>query len=474
MITMTTSDVSTRLLDDAVARAAERAQLESRPVLLSYSVEASAPLDPVAIFAAGAFRPGYRAYWEQPATGELLVGLGEADAASLRGDARFADAAGMVREGRERTLTERPAGLPGGPVRFAAFAFAAERDLAGAWREVPDGRLILPRLLVASSAGRTSHTINLWVDPYADLEALAIEARADLDRLSLLSLDSAGESAAPEIVARVERPDAVTWRQAVADSVASIRLRELEKVVLARSLELAASAPFSPESALRRLRAGGPAATVFAIANGPRCFLGATPERLVRLRDGIVSVDCLAGSIARGVDDAADAQLADQLLASAKDRGEHDVVVRSVEQALAGVCDQISRPVDAPHIRQSRNVQHLSTPLTGRLRAGACVINLVERLHPTPAVGGFPRELALDMIRAREGFDRGWYAGPVGWVDEQGEGEFAVALRSGLLNGNNATLFGGAGIVADSEPDAEYAETGLKMRPMLAALGVEV
>jgi isochorismate synthase len=471
--TLTEPGTSLQTLEALVAQAADRPRLEGCATLVSYTVAAKRPLDPVAIFAAGANRSGYRAYWEQPATGELLIGLGEADATSLEGVSRFRDAAAIVREGGERAMIERPDSLPGGLIWFAAFAFAPERDPNGVWREIPSGRLILPRMVVATCAGTTSHTLNLCVQPNADVESIVFDAQADLERLSRLSGQSSTDEMAVRIRARIEQPDRDAWQEAVANSAAAIRRGEIEKVVLARSLQLNADEPFSPESALRQLRAAGPAATVFAIANGPRCFIGATPERLVKLRDGVVSVDCLAGSIARGVDAADDARLAQRLLDSAKDRAEHDVVVRIVENALAEVCEQISRPKDAPEVRQSRNVQHLSTPLTGRLREGNCVINLVERLHPTPAVGGFPLELALDVIREREGFDRGWYAGPIGWVDDQGEGEFAVALRSALLDGSRATLFAGAGIMADSDPAAEYAETALKMRPMLTALGVE-
>lgn len=472
MTMLASAEASVMALRELVERASTRARLDSKPLIVSFTVAADEPVDPVAIFAIGAERGGYRAYWEQPATGELLVGIGECEAISLDGDKRFAKTARIIRESRNHMLVERPIGLPGGPIRFAAFAFDSNRDPEGAWRDIPAGRLILPRLLVAARDGRCGFTVNFSIDPDTDVPDAVGRAVVDLERLRG-ARNRGDEIDRIDICNRIERPGADAWRSAVADSVAAIRQGALEKVVLARSLQLDAANEFSPESALKRLRAGGPAATVFAVANGPRCFLGATPERLVRLRDGIVSVDCLAGSIARGDTPADDARLARQLLASDKDRGEHDVVVRIVENALADVCDGLHRPDGTPHIRLSRNVQHLSTPLTGRLRDGFCVMNLVERLHPTPAVGGFPLQPALDVIAQREGFDRGWYAGPVGWVDGEGEGEFAVALRSALLNGSSATLYAGAGIVADSDPVAEYAETALKMLPMLAALGVD-
>jgi isochorismate synthase len=164
--------------------------------------------------------------------------------------------------------------------------------------------------------------------------------------------------------------------------------------------------------------------------------------------------------------------LGEQLLASAKDRHEHEVVVRTVVEALGPLCDQLDVGA-TPSLLKLGNVQHLYTPVTGHLCSACTLLNVVERLHPTPAVGGRPREAALALIREREGFDRGWYGGPVGWIDQRGEGEFAVAIRSALLHGTQATLFAGCGIVADSDPEREYAEAALKLKPMLSALGAE-
>ena len=146
------------------------------------------------------------------------------------------------------------------------------------------------------------------------------------------------------------------------------------------------------------------------------------------------------------------------------------VVVRALVEALSETCPRLHYS-ETPSLLKLGNIQHLCTPITGQLANGHTLLDLVERLHPTPAVGGRPREAALRLIREREGLDRGWYAGPVGWLNAEGEGEFAVALRSALLHGNTATLFAGCGIVADSDPVREYAESRLKLKPMLTALG---
>jgi isochorismate synthase len=180
-------------------------------------------------------------------------------------------------------------------------------------------------------------------------------------------------------------------------------------------------------------------------------------------------VTALAGSFPRGATVGDDQALGAQLLASAKERHEHAVVVRNIRSVLADLCMRIEAPA-TPTLMKMRNVQHLFTPVTAQLRGNSSVLTLVERLHPTPAVGGWPREVALAFLREHEELDRGWYAAPIGWLDANGDGEFAVALRSALVDGTSATLFAGCGIVADSDPQSEYQETLLKLRPMLNAL----
>ncbi|WP_040667863.1 isochorismate synthase, partial [Nitrolancea hollandica] len=260
------------------------------------------------------------------------------------------------------------------------------------------------------------------------------------------------------------------WQAIVADGVDAVRGGALEKVVLARQVSIRSDLPFDVVNALQRLRASYPTCYVFAVARGDQVFLGATPERLARLRDRAVQVACLAGSRERGMTPEEDRRLGDALLDSTKDRSEHAVVLRALREALAPVCSEVSAP-DEPALLSVRNVHHLYTPVTGRLANGACMLDIVARLHPTPAVGGFPSRDALRFIREREDLDRGWYAAPVGWVDHHGEGEFAVALRSALIAGSEAALFAGCGIMAGSDPEQEYAESWLKLRPVLSALG---
>jgi isochorismate synthase len=208
---------------------------------------------------------------------------------------------------------------------------------------------------------------------------------------------------------------------------------------------------------------------VFAVCGSDGCFLGASPERLCGVRGDQVFIDCLAGTRRRGQTPPEDELLAEQLMNSLKDRAEHEVVRRWIVNTVADITTDLAAP-EVPRIKRLHNVQHLHTPITGRLRPGVGVLDVAERLHPTPAVAGVPRAAALEWIGRTESFDRGWYAGALGWIEPPGDGEFAVALRSALIRGDEAVLFAGAGIMGDSDPRDEWEETGWKLHPMLSVL----
>ncbi len=359
--------------------------------------------------------------------------------------------------------------LPQGPVLLGGFAFEPDGARSAAWAGFPAGLMVVPRFLFAGTAEGGRLVISVLVGAESDPDA---EAATLLDeRAALLAPVKPGTPAAgaPAIRVRDVLPGP-TWESSVADAAAAIRAGALDKVVLAREVEIGAEGPFDLAATLRRLAAGYPDCYLFAVARGPRCFLGASPERLVRLADGAVRATCLAGSTRRSADPDEDARLGAALLASTKNQREHALVVRTLAGALGPLCADL-QVAAAPTLLRLRNVQHLYTPIRGRLHNGTTLLELVARLHPTPAVGGYPQAAALAYIGAHEQLDRGWYAAPVGWVDSAGAGEFAVAIRSALLDGAEARAFGGCGIMGDSEPESEYAESQVKLRAILSALG---
>jgi len=270
-------------------------------------------------------------------------------------------------------------------------------------------------------------------------------------------------------------PSAAEWKALVAETVQRIEQGEYEKVVLARGVQVtlnAATAPFDVGATLQQLRQSYPDTYVFAIQHGERFFVGATPERLIQAEDRQIRTMALAGSAPRGANEEEDTQIGMELLQSEKNNAEHALVVSMVRDALLAHCAHV-HVVEKPQLFKLKNVQHLKTPIVGELLPGRCILDVMAHLHPTPAVGGFPREAALVAIRETEKLERGWYAGPLGWIGASGHGEFAVALRSALIDSSTATLFAGCGIVAHSDPENEYAESYLKLQVMLRGLQVD-
>ena len=255
--------------------------------------------------------------------------------------------------------------------------------------------------------------------------------------------------------------DHETWSRQVEDIRRKIQDGSFEKVVAARHCVVELETGAGSLDVLKRLEARFPGCTRFALWQGDAAFLGATPELLVSRRGLSVLSEALAGSTEHG--DGA------RMMASSKEREEHQLVVQAILKALEPFCDSL-RSAPEPSVRELPNVLHMQTPIEGRLRDSTHILSLVQALHPTPAVGGVPTNEAIQWIVEHEALARGWYSAPVGWTDAAGDGEFVVALRSGLLRDGKAWVYAGAGIMADSDPDAEYAETELKMQALLGAL----
>jgi len=252
-----------------------------------------------------------------------------------------------------------------------------------------------------------------------------------------------------------------------------IHAGEAQKVVIARSLALTFAEKVSSPSAMYHVSKEQPESFLFGLELADNLFFGATPERLVKVENRRALSTCLAGSVKRGETAIEDQKLGNDLLQDAKNREEHQYVVKMISDVFHQYCEDVRIP-KYPKLMKIRDIQHLYTPVEGRLKNGQGLMHLVKDLHPTPALGGEPRGDAMKIIRMVEQMNRGYYAAPIGWIDAQGNGEFAVAIRSALLNNENAYLYAGGGIVADSDPTSEYAETLVKFRPMLRTLGGKI
>lgn len=368
-----------------------------------------------------------------------LVGWGEVARITLpAGEDRFTAAEKWLRDLFDGAETDDQVGRPGsGPVAFGSFTFdpASEGSV-----------LVVPRTIIGRD--RAGHA---WLTTVAGGSDPAPDADDPVAPGTLRWHD--GSLSAPQ------------WEQAVAAAVSRISSGELRKVVLARDIFATAAHPIDPRIVLRRLAGRYPDCFTFACGN----LVGATPELLVRRQGREVSALVLAGTAPRGGRPDKDAELGAGLLASAKNTEEHAYAVASVRDVLAPLCADLDVSAQ-PSLLKLANVHHLGTPVRGTLAADRSALALAGALHPTAAVCGTPTETALELIRELEHMERGRYAGPVGWVDAQGNGEFGIALRSAELDGRRARLFAGCGIVADSDPSAELAETEVKFRPMRQAL----
>jgi menaquinone-specific isochorismate synthase len=395
-----------------------------------------------------------------------IAGVGVTAAASATGAARFDDVAahGAAVLARVVTIGDGPA-----PRLLGGFSFAPRGAApTGAWTAFGDTWFALPRWTYERRGNAA------WL-------VLAIGPAEARDRARLHAEHAAAVAALAEPLAVPRARAEATmdlprgrWTEAIEDIRAKIAAGHCRKVVAARVRKVELAAPVDIAAVLAELGRRHPECTRFGVRRGSAAFVGASPERLIRRRGDEVDSEALAGSIARPARAAAtdDRALAMALLDSTKDRGEHDLVVRAIEQGLGPWCRELSVP-ETPVVRTLRHVLHLHTPVHGTLFAARHVLALAAALHPTPAVGGTPTAAALSWIATHEPAARGWYAAPVGWFDADGDGELAVAIRSGLIDGATATLHAGAGIVRDSDAAAEWAETEVKLRALSGALGLE-
>jgi len=424
------------------------------PRLRSRTVRLDPPLDPFDLAGETGFA------WSGPAG--TLVGTGAA--------ARVPLGTGMDRVERAAEATaallggvqvEDPDGAGLGPLAVGALPFSAGGP----------AELVVPALLLrrdAAGGAWATATAPTGADPpaAADLLARLRDEAGVADGAARTGTVAAGGGRWPA-ARRLDRPDgAGAWRKAVASALRTIAAGRLDKVVLAREALVEAAWPFPRAALLERLRARAGAEAFVYASDG---FLGASPELLVSRRGRVATSRPMAGTVPRGATAAAEARGLARLTGSAKESVEHRLVVDAVAEGLAKVADRVE--VARAEVVRLATVAHLATEVTAALTEPLpSALELAGLLHPTPAVGGAPRDAALAAIAALEPFDRGRYAGPVGWVDAAGDGEWAVALRGAELSGRRARLLAGAGIVPGSDPDAEWAETEHKLAAMLEVL----
>lgn len=457
--------------------AVKRARRSGEETLATIALGLAAEVDPSAVVCASRREGEAWFVFEQPDRGRAaLAALGEVAHLQASGPDRFAVVAGRWRALVAASVGDPPEGIGGGPLAVGGFAFAPEGGSAPHWAGFQPASLIVPEVALTrrgprrggEERGEVRMTLAAVASPddmAEDLLARLEHRLAELRERALAMLDPA--PAGRYQVASAMPPE--HYEAAVARAVQFIEEGEIEKVVLAREVQVHAPRAYDPVAVFGVLREAFPSCFVFCVGRGEATLVAASPELLVRREGHRVSTLALAGSTRRSADPAVDDHLGEQLLRDESYREEHAIVARRIERVLRPHAVWVAAAPE-PELVRIANIQHLATPIRAQLAAPIETLELAGLMHPTPAVGGEPARPALRLIPALEGLDRGWYSGPVGWTDATGDGEFCVALRCALLRGGVARCYAGNGIVRDSDPASELAETEVKLQALLPLL----
>jgi len=410
---------------------------------------------------------GKRFFWQNKEKTFTLVGLGHAHIFSNElEDTRYSDIATKWKEICQTSLKEK---VDVSPILFGGFSFDPKNKIASEWDTFPSSFFVVSTFQLVIKNEQAYVSINYITDEEESSEAFE---RLRMERDALIHTAQVKElkvHAKPSLIGREDRLKD-EYLQAVEEVTSQIRNNVVNKVVIGRSLKLTFDDTFASSTAIYNASMEQPESYLFGLEKDDKIFFGATPERLVKVENGHVQSAGLAGSVRRGKNSMEDKELGDSLLSDRKNLGEHQFVVDMIRKVFNQYCEDVKIP-SRPKLMKIRDIQHLFTPIEGKIKKEASLFEFVESLHPTPALGGEPRREAVAIIRESEQMNRGYYAAPIGWINAEGDGEFAVGIRSALLENQHAYLFAGGGIVAESSSLEEFEETRVKFRPMLRTLG---
>ncbi len=447
----------------------DEAETRERPVLLSISMP-SDYLDPLAVLESIYESTELHFYVERRSEGFAIAGAESAVASFPEGANRFVQAKRFIADTLENTIAVGDESLSAfGPHFFCSFGFSSD---AGPEAAFPASTIFVPSWQVSAKEGGCVAIANALVEPNSDVAAIAQRIWNANAKFKSIDYRASEDNQPPRqrdkwcVLDEREVEKDLSFEDSVRKAISHIERGDFEKIVIARALDIQANQAFHPLEILNTLRERYPDCFAFSVANGKnQSFIGASPERLVAVKKGRISTEALAGSAPRGTTAGEDAAFGNELLKSVKDRHEQSLVLESIIRRLAELGVTASAPSE-PRLKRLQNVQHLHSPVEGELPESVSLFDVLEQLHPTPAVGGSPRGVACQTIPSLEGFDRGLYAGAIGWVDSEGEGEFLVSIRSALVDGERARLYAGVGIVEGSDPDKERKETDLKFQAL--------
>ncbi|MFW6357976.1 MAG: isochorismate synthase [Chroococcales cyanobacterium] len=442
----------------------EKSQRKGCPLIVSLSQEID-PVDPLAILQAIASPNELSFYWENRRNFDAIAAIGSIQKLTLNSPNRFDISQDFIQKCVSKTIqigqTESPwAGLH----FFCSFTFFSSLQYLDS--PFPTATIFLPRIQVAKHKNQCVLVTNINIDSETNLENILDNCQSQWQKIQFIK--DKIKSKSPNSLKKLQNSP-TQFKSVVNQALNAIQLNKLSKIVLAHALDVTSENNFNVIQSIDNLRQRHPDCYIFSTGNGKgNFFLGASPERLISIQNSQLITDALAGSAPRGKTASEDANLAKKLLNSEKEKREHQAVSEFILQRLK---ELDLNPTRSPlQLLQLSNIQHLWTPIQATLPSHLHPLDIVSKLHPTPAVAGVPTAIACEKIQSFENFDRALYAAPLGWVDSQGNGEFIVGIRSAMISGNQAKLYAGAGIVAGSNPDKELAEIQLKLQTMLKAL----
>ena len=448
---------------------------DTSPNYLAFSISISS-VDLLAVIEQDRIKDSFQYYWEKPVNEFAMAASGELERVTAHGDSRFRDSSTKGKEVLSRIHHLKGIEHQNAVVHlFGGFSFFDEND-SNSWSSFDSSSFTLPEWMIIKEG---KCCILTFLIQYND-QSSAIEIESEIAN-TLTKLDHITKADQYSLSPVLDKNFSINtpnndskeyfqWIENIKRAKDAIADGQFEKVVFARQLSIKLDQKIKDTHILNRLRFQYPDCYSFLIRqDGESSFIGCTPERLASFNSKYVLTEGLAGSTSRGKTASEDAVLEYNLLHSRKDLHEHGIVLDAIEENLEHYSDEVQHP-KAPQIKKLSNVQHLYTPITARIKEGVSRTEVLKTLHPTPAVGGFPKDKAVKFIKEHEDFNRGWYASPIGWINAHGNGEFIVAIRSGLIKNDEVRFFAGCGIVEDSDPEKEWEETNLKFIPMLTAL----
>lgn len=439
---------------------------------LAFSIQIP-QIDPLAAIEQIPETNGFQYYWEKPVDDFAIAASGELYRITTRGKNRFREAS---RKGKELInkihhcsgINHQNAVIH----LFGGFSFF-DKNESKSWSGFKSSSFTLPEWTIIKEGKCTILTICTKIKNFNEVHTNIERILSQLEPITSAEayvLNGKQQSKSNFTVPDKTSAEYESWINSVDIAKTNISNGKFDKVVLARKIDISLDYEVKDTHILNKLRNQYPDCYSFLIRqNEHASFLGSTPERLASFTSEYVLTEGLAGSTSRGKTASEDAVLEYDLLHNPKDLEEHEIVLEAIEENLSYYSDDVKHP-DQPSIKKLSNVQHLYTPITAKIKEGVSRTEVLKTLHPTPAVGGFPRNEAVEFIKEYEDFERGWYAAPFGWINAHGNGEFIVAIRSGLIMKDSVRFFAGCGIVKNSDPDKEWDETNLKFIPMLSTL----